>query len=92
MKKTLLLFCCITSFMVNAQRNHTIYSKSYGQGENPAILFIHGGPRGNATLFEGTTAQKLAEKGFYVIVMTDVAKVGLLILLQHLLMKKQLKI
>jgi proline iminopeptidase len=40
----------------------------YGQSENPAIIFIHGGPRGNSTLFEGTTAEKLAEKGFYVIV------------------------
>jgi proline iminopeptidase len=68
MKKTLLLFCCIISFIVNAQANHTIYSKSYGKSENPAIIFIHGGPRGNSTLFEGTTAQKLAEKGFYVIV------------------------
>jgi proline iminopeptidase len=67
MKKALLLFCTIISFVVNAQTN-TIYSKSYGQNENPVILFIHGGPRGNSTLFEGTTAQKLAEKGFYVIV------------------------
>lgn len=68
MKKVLLLFCSIISFIVNAETNHTIYSKSYGQRENPAIIFIHGGPRGNSTLFEGTTAQKLAEKGFYVIV------------------------
>lgn len=68
MKKALLLFCSILSFIINAQTNQTIYSKSYGQSENPAILFIHGGPRGNSTLFEGTTAQKLAEKGFYVIV------------------------
>jgi proline iminopeptidase len=68
MKKALLLFCSIISFIVNAQTNHTIYTKTYGQSENPAILFIHGGPRGNSTLFEGTTAQKLAEKGFYVIV------------------------
>ena len=68
MKKALLLFCSIISFIVNAQTNHTIYSKSYGQSENPAIIFIHGGPRGNATLFEGTTAEKLAEKGIYVIV------------------------
>lgn len=68
MKKTLLLFCIVISFAVNAQKNNTIYSKSYGQSENPAIIFIHGGPRGNSTLFEGTTAKKLAEKGFYVIV------------------------
>ena len=68
MKKTLLLFCIVISLAVNAQKNNTIYSKSYGQSKNPAIIFIHGGPRGNSTLFEGTTAKKLAEKGFYVIV------------------------
>nr|WP_315257421.1 alpha/beta hydrolase [uncultured Flavobacterium sp.] len=68
MKKILLLFGIVISFAVNAQKNNTIYSKSYGQSENPAIIFIHGGPRGNSTLFEGTTAKKLAEKGFYVIV------------------------
>lgn len=68
MKKILLLFGIVISFAVNAQTNNTIYSKSYGQSENPAIIFIHGGPRGNSTLFEGTTAKKLAEKGFYVIV------------------------
>lgn len=68
MKKIyLILFYILTSLTINAQTN-TIYSKAYGQSENPAIVFIHGGPRGNATLFEGTTAEKLAEKGFYVIV------------------------
>ncbi|WP_343610697.1 alpha/beta hydrolase [Chryseobacterium oranimense] len=49
----------------NAQ---TIYSKAYGNPKDIPIIFIHGGPSGNATLFEGTTAQKLADKGFYVIV------------------------
>jgi proline iminopeptidase len=46
----------------------TIYSKTYGKTTDPAILYVHGGPRGNATLFEGTAAQELAAKGFYVIV------------------------
>jgi len=63
---TLLLFCFLTSQIINAQT--IIYSKAYGERENPAIVFIHGGPRGNSTLFEGTTAEKLAKKGFYVIV------------------------
>lgn len=68
MKKVyLFLFYILTSLTINAQTN-TIYSKSYGQSENPAIIYIHGGPRGNSTLFEGTTAEKLAEKGFYVII------------------------
>ncbi len=61
-----LLYGCM-SLAISAQSN-TIYSSAYGHKENPAIIFIHGGPRGNATLFEGTTAEKLAGKGFYVIV------------------------
>ncbi|MFV8347889.1 alpha/beta fold hydrolase [Flavobacterium sp. ZB4P13] len=61
---TLLTFL-LTTFFVNGQ---TIYSKSYGNTKDKPIIFIHGGPSGNATLFESTTAQKLADKGFYVIV------------------------
>ena len=45
-----------------------IYSKAYGNRDHPAIIYMHGGPRGNATLFEGTTAAVLSQKGFYVIV------------------------
>ncbi|MGF7026901.1 MULTISPECIES: alpha/beta hydrolase [Sphingobacterium] len=68
MKKIfLLLFCTLTSIIGKAQ-TEKIYSKTYGKSENPTIIFIHGGPRGNSTLFEGTTAENLAGKGFYVIV------------------------
>jgi proline iminopeptidase len=66
-KMYFLLLCILTSLTISAQTN-SIYSKSYGQSENPAIIFIHGGPSGNSTLFESTTADKLAKKGFYVIV------------------------
>lgn len=45
-----------------------LYVKTYGNAAKPALLYIHGGPRGNSTLFEGTTAQALADRGFYVIV------------------------
>lgn len=65
MKKLLAILAFPISLLSYAQDN--IYAKSYGQSENPSIIFIHGGPRGNATLFEGTTAQKLADKGFFVI-------------------------
>lgn len=44
-----------------------LYIKTYGNENNEPIIFIHGGPSGNAALFEGTTAQNLADKGFYVI-------------------------
>lgn len=64
--KCLFLLSLLFSFQfVFAQ---TIYSKAYGKKTDPALLYVHGGPRGNATLFEGTTAQALADKGFYVIV------------------------
>ncbi|MGQ7857214.1 alpha/beta fold hydrolase [Pedobacter sp. WC2501] len=62
-----ILFFTIASLEIHAQRN-TLYSKAYGANTNPPVIFIHGGPRGNSTLFEGTTAQVLASKGFYVIV------------------------
>ena len=60
-----LLFFLLTTYYLNGQ---TLYSRAYGNIDNPAIIFIHGGPSGNSTLFEATTAQPLAEKGFYVIV------------------------
>lgn len=66
MKRIIFLIFILIAFALNAQTS-TIYSKAYGKNTNPAVIFIHGGPSGNATLFEATTAQKLADKGFYVI-------------------------
>jgi proline iminopeptidase len=65
-KFALLLFLLIPILQTFAQSKR-LYSRGYGNPANPAVIFIHGGPSGNATLFESTTAQKLAEKGFYVI-------------------------
>lgn len=65
MKKLLLVFIFTISIFANGQ---SLYIKTYGNKENKTIVFIHGGPSGNSTLFEGTTAQKLANKGFYVLV------------------------
>ena len=45
-----------------------LYSKAYGDTKNQAIIFMHREPSGNSNLFEATTAQKLADIGFYVIV------------------------
>lgn len=66
MNRIIFLLLFVATCVLNAQTS-TIYSKAYGKSTDPAIIFIHGGPSGNATLFEGTTAQKLADKGFYVI-------------------------
>lgn len=65
MKKLILTFFLMLSFLMNGQN---LYIKTYGNKEKKAIVFIHGGPSGNSTLFESTTAQKLADKGFYVLV------------------------
>lgn len=64
MKYIFLSLFVLLSFLVNGQN---LYIKTYGNEKNKAVIFIHGGPSGNATLFEGTTAQKLADLGFYVI-------------------------
>jgi len=65
MKQLLLAFFFIISVFANGQN---LYIKTYGNKKHKAIIFIHGGPSGNSTLFEATTAQKLADKGFYVLV------------------------
>ncbi|MDX6191437.1 alpha/beta hydrolase [Flavobacterium sp. Fl-318] len=56
-----LLSCCFV-------KGQNLYIKTYGDKTKKALIFIHGGPSGNSTLFESTTAQKLADNGFYVIV------------------------
>jgi len=66
-KAATFLLLVLISLNTIAQKN-TLYSKAYGICTNPPVIFIHGGPRGNSTLFEGTTAQAMANKGFYVIV------------------------
>lgn len=63
-----LLLTVAFSLIYTLFNSQHIYSKAYGNQKNPAVIFIHGGPSGNATLFEGTTAQRLADRGFYVIV------------------------
>lgn len=64
MKQLLLIIFLIKSILMNGQN---LYIKTYGNEKNKPLIFIHGGPSGNAALFEGTTAQNLADKGFYVI-------------------------
>ena len=45
-----------------------IYLKTFGKSTLPAMIFLHGGPGYNSANFEYTTAQKLADAGFFVIV------------------------
>lgn len=61
----LTLLLASTSFICRSQH---LYSKSFGSRSNPPIIFLHGGPGSSSVFFEATTAQLLADKGFYVIV------------------------
>lgn len=45
-----------------------IYSKAYGKDTSPSIVYIHGGPGYDSQNFESTSAQALADAGFYVVV------------------------
>ncbi len=45
-----------------------LYLKTYGEPTATPIIYLHGGPGYNSTSFEVTTAQKLADEGFFVIV------------------------
>lgn len=64
MKSFLTALFLLAFFLAKSQN---LYIKTYGNKKDKTIIFIHGGPSGNATLFEGTTAQNLADQGFYVI-------------------------
>lgn len=46
----------------------TLYSRAYGDPTRPVILYLHDGPGKNAVSFEYSTAQPLADRGYYVIV------------------------
>ncbi len=46
----------------------SIYTKSFGNSKDMPIIFLHGGPGYNCVNFEATTAQQLADKGFFVII------------------------
>ncbi len=66
MKQSIIvLVCFLETFLLGAQ---TLYTQSYGNSKDVPIIFIHGGPSGNSALFEATTAVRLSQKGFYVIV------------------------
>jgi proline iminopeptidase len=41
--------------------------QTFGSDKSTPVLFLHGGPGYNSVSFERTTAQELAENGFFVI-------------------------
>jgi proline iminopeptidase len=66
MKQIITVF--IYFFVLFSVKAQALYTKSYGDTKHTPIIFIHGGPSGNSTLFESTTALNLSQKGYYVIV------------------------
>lgn len=58
---TILLSVCIA----DAQ---SLYIKAFGNNSNEPIIFLHGGPGYNSTVFEALAADELSKNGFYVIV------------------------
>ena len=57
-------------FILNALSTvgQPLYSKAFGKPTDNPIIFLHGGPGSSSVYFEATTAKKLANQGFYVII------------------------
>ena len=55
-------------FLTQSSFAQELYSKAYGNSKDTPLLFLHGGPGYNAAGFEVSSAQALADKGYYVIV------------------------
>ena len=72
--KNLLTACIYFILFATSQVLHAddsvddFYSRAFGDSDRPGVVFIHGGPGYNSGDFEISTAQKLADKGFYVVV------------------------
>lgn len=45
-----------------------LYHQTFGDSSHPALIYLHGGPGYNCSTFEASTAQTLADRGFFVIV------------------------
>jgi proline iminopeptidase len=65
MKKLLSVLLFFSFTFLSAQE---LYVKTFGTNKEKSILFLHGGPGYNCASFEITTAQELANNGYFVIV------------------------
>lgn len=65
MRQVIVYLLFLIPCIVHAQ---TLYSKSFGNPQDKPLLFVHEGPGNNCAGFEFTTAQRMADQGFYVIV------------------------
>jgi len=65
MKTLFIILFTLSTIIGNCQ---SLYIQTFGEKNAKPIIFLHGGPGYNCANFEATTAQKLSEKGFFVIV------------------------
>jgi len=65
MKLVFTVLLLASTLFVNGQN---LYIKTFGNQNSTPIIFMHGGPGYNCASFEATTAQNLADNGFFVIV------------------------
>ncbi len=65
MKKLAAFALLLVPSLTSAQ---ALYSRAFGNRSNRPLIFLHGGPGNSSVYFEATTVQKLADKGFYVII------------------------
>jgi proline iminopeptidase len=70
MKTLSILLTIFLALQINAapQMMDSLYVNTFGDHTNQPLIFVHGGPGSNSHDFEVTTAQKLADEGYYVIV------------------------
>jgi proline iminopeptidase len=62
-------FIVITAlFQMSSAFGQSIYVKTFGDTSSVPIIYLHGGPGYNCSTFEITTAQQLADEGYYVVV------------------------
>ncbi|MFT5823533.1 MAG: proline iminopeptidase [Crocinitomix sp.] len=54
--------------LISSTFGQDLYLRTFGDSANNALIYLHGGPGYNSASFEATTAQVLADEGFYVIV------------------------
>lgn len=64
-KLSIIAVLIVITYLVHGQQ---LYSRAFGSRNEKPLIFIHGGPGSSSVYFEATTAQKLADKGFYVII------------------------
>jgi len=66
--KRILIVACLFLLLTNVIYANKIYSRTFGKSNAIPVIFLHGGPSNSSVYFEATTAQKLADQGFYVII------------------------